>query len=549
MPNIFRIFETDVLVLGSGAAGIRAAIEARRQGVEVLIISKSKMGLGNNSAISYGGFNATDFDEKRKDSPLRHYEDTLEGGCGLNSPFLVRYLTEHAWSEVKELEQMGVIFLKDSLNMPTRLGRGGHSVARRLGTARHTGMAFLSPLKKYAESINISTINGLMAVRLVYIENQVCGAFFIDKEGKWYTAIAKAIILATGGGGAIYPKTTNVPSAIGDGYALAYQAGLSLQDMEFVQFVVRHVKEEGVPPRLPPAETLLLKGARLIDKNGESLLNGKSFTRDAISLVVAKDIAQNEDMLKFAYLDLANLPEEEIKQIPNLKKRLVKVYPAAHFFMGGIQVSENLETPIPGLYSAGEVMGGVHGANRLGGNALTEAFVFGSTVGSRAAKFAKQYKKMHTISTARMRQITDEMIKPFYRNHGETLLSMEEELKSIIEKCVGIIRVKEKIGKGSCRLENLKKAFSFVSLKNPPDSWSHFSLQSMLIVAEMIIKSALKREESRGAHYREDFPVRDDRNWKVNIVLKRNNCEQMELMVEPVSQGGNRRDREQGWLQ
>ncbi len=538
IPALCQTMETDVLVLGGGTAGIRAAIEARRQGVEVLITSTFKAGHGNNSAISYGGFDATDFDPDRQDSPRRHYEDTLKGGCGLNRPFLVRLLTERAWSEAKALEKMGVLFQKDSHGTYVRYGRGGHSVARRLATPNNSGMALLSPLLKYATSLNIAMLNGVKAIRLLKQGGRICGALLIDRRGKWQAVGAKSVILATGGGGALYPKTTNVPSATGDGYALAYEAGLALQDMEFVQFVLRHVKEPEVPGRLPPIETLLLKGAKLVDSRGESIQEeggGRpSFTRDALSQMVAREIARNEGQPNFARLDLRSLPREEISQIARLKKEFLKVYPAAHFFMGGIRVDENLSTPVEGLFAAGEVMGGVHGANRLGGNALAETLVFGSLAGSLAAQFALRSGRKHLFQEDQAGQGMNEVVGHFGGNREGNLPELEEELKSLTEKCAGVIRDRKKMEEGLTRLGALKKALPLLSPGEHENYWPLFTFRNQLMVTEMVLQSALKREETRGAHYREDFPLQDDKDWLANIVIKRGEEGRMKLSFEPV---------------
>lgn len=530
--------KTDVLVLGGGAAGLRAAIEARRQGVEVLILSTSKVGYANNSAISLGGFNATDADEERKDSPARHYEDTLKGGARLNRPFLVRILTERAWSEAKALEEMGVLFQKDARGKYVCYGRGGHSVARRLATLTNNGMALLSPLLRNAQSLNIPMKQGLRAVRLLKQEGQICGVLLLDPLGEWYAVSAKSVILATGGGGALYPQTSNVPWAKGDGYALAYEAGLTLQDMEFVQFILRYKREPGTPHRLPSYEMLLMKGATLRNARGENLLAAEkgpsSFTRDALSQVVAKEILKNASGQDFAYMDLSTLPKEEMVQFAQYKHIQLKVFPASHFFMGGVRVDANLETGVAGLYVAGEVMGGVHGANRLGGNALAEAFVFGAITGSLAAQFAQKTGEKYPDLGDQAPKTIREMTAKFDRPQRANLTELEGELKSILGECAGVIRDQKKMEHGLRRLERLEEAFSSISIKEPQGYGPVSAFHHKLLVSGMILKSAYKREETRGAHFREDFPLPDDKNWRVNICIRRGTAEKMEFSTVPV---------------
>jgi succinate dehydrogenase/fumarate reductase flavoprotein subunit len=506
--------------------------------VEVLILSASKVGYANNSAISLGGFNATNVDEERKDSPTYHYEDTLKGGAQLNRPFLVRILTERAWSEAKALEEMGVLFQKDAQGKYVRYGRAGHSVARRLATPNNSGMALLSPLLRYAKRLNIPMKNGFRAVRLLKQEGQICGVLLCDPLGEWHAVSAKSVILATGGGGALYPQTSNVPWAVGDGYALAYEAGLTLQDMEFVQFILRYKREPGTPHRLPSYELLLMKGATLRNDRGENLLAGdkgpSSFTRDAISQVVAKEILKNAGGQDFVYIDLCTLPQEEGNQIPNYKDIRLKVFPASHFFMGGTRVDENLGTGVAGLYVAGEVMGGVHGANRLGGNALAETFVFGTITGSLAAQFAKKSGEKYSALKDQAPKTLKELTAKFDRPQRANLTELEEELKSALGACAGVIRGRKKMEHGLKRLERLEEAFSSISLKEPQGYGPVLAFQHKLLVSEMILKSACQREETRGAHFREDFPLLDDKNWRVNICIHQGKDHQMEFSTVPV---------------
>jgi fumarate reductase (CoM/CoB) subunit A len=539
IPTLNQIIETDVLVLGGGAAGVRAAIEARRQDAEVMIVATYRAGYSSNTAISFGGFSATDPEKDKEDSPELHFEDTLKGGCELNRPFLVRILTNQIWPEVETLEAMGAHLLKDSHGKHVRLARGGHSVPRRLATFNSNGMALLSPLLKRAKQMNVVMMDGFKAVSLLKKGEQICGALLIDRKGEWSAIAAKSVILATGGGGALYPKTTNVPSAIGDGYALAYRAGLSLHDMEFVQFVVRTLKDPGVPKRLSPVEVFLLKGAKLKNAKNENLMdsNGSphSFTRDAVAQVVAREIERGEGKQDFVYLDIKDIPQEERRQMGIPKIELLKISPASHFFMGGIWVDEHLGTPIEGLYVAGEVMGGVHGANRLGGNALAETFVFGTIAGSLAAKFAGKCGKGPLLKLNEGLESARAIIEGFGQT-GETKLSeLELALKNIMGESAGIIRDKGRLDRGIQRLETLKQSFYRLPIGKPEKCWSMLGFQNKLEVCEMILKSALKREETRGAHYREDFPAQNDESWRVNIRVSRDESGQMKLSSVPVS--------------
>jgi len=538
IPKLGQVMKTDVLILGGGAAGLRAAIEARRQGVEVLMLSSSKVGYANNSAISLGGFNATEVDAERGDSPANHFEDTFKGGARLNRPFLVRILTERAWSEAQALEEMGVLFQKDPQGKYVRYGRGGHSVARRLATPTNNGMAFLLPLVRFAQQMNISMKNGLRAVRLLKQEQEICGVLLVDSAGEWHAVSAKSVVLATGGGGALYAQTSNVPWATGDGYALAYEAGLSLQDMEFVQFVLRYKREPGMPRRLPSFELLLIKGAILKNMRGEDLLAGakgaSSLTRDAISQVVAREILQKEGGQDFVYMDLSTLPEEEGRQIPNYRQLQLKVFPVAHFFMGGVRVDKNLGTGVAGLYAAGEVMGGVHGANRLGGNALAETFVFGTLTGALAAQFAKKTGEKYSSLKEQAQKAINELRSRFERPKEGNRIELEEKLRSLLGYSAGVVRDAPKMTSGLKGLASLKEAASSLSPREAQEEVRVLTLGHKLLVSEMILQSALRREETRGAHYREDYPLPDDKNWRASIGLHQGKDGKMVLSTAPV---------------
>jgi succinate dehydrogenase/fumarate reductase flavoprotein subunit len=541
--KLHRIMETDVLIVGGGAAGLRAAIAACGEDRRVTILAQFKVGYANNSAISLGGVSAAAVHQAGEDSPQRHYEDTITGGCFLNRPFLVRTLTDHVPSEVRSLEEMGVQFQRDDAGNYIRVARGGHTLARRLATPTNTGMELLTPLLKYAEGLNIQRLEDLQVVQLVKKDRQISGVLVVDQEGEWFVVSAKSVVLATGGCGALYPQTTNVPDAIGNGYALAYDAGLVLQDMEFVQFVIRNVPAPDVPRRLPPHEFLLIKGAKLRNDRGEDLLpsNGttRSFTRDIITRVVARELMRRQAEGGYVYVDLRPMPQEEISRIGPLETYALKVVPASHFFMGGIRVDENFCTGINGLYAAGEVVGGVHGANRLAGNALAETCVFGSLTGALAARFSDQCGVKHLFNMDQAHDAFDRMMERFSRNREGRLAdanfpALQTELKNMTGECAGAVRNRAKIEEGLSRLATLRDTVGGFPLARPQDYWPFLTCHTRLSVSEMILKSALKREESRGAHFREDFPGQDDEQWRVNICVRQGDNEGMRLTVEPV---------------
>jgi len=526
-PTIMiHTIETDVLVIGGGAAGVRAAIEAARMGCQATILSSSGIGRANNTAISYGGFSAA----VGQDDPERHFEDTMRGGYWLNQPAAVRLLVEQVPSEVTSLEAMGVHFQKDADGNYILAPRGGHSVARRLTTATNSGLALIDPLVKVLNKARVNKLEGLRAVRLLTRSGRISGALAIDRQGEWIAVSAESIVLATGGGGALYPITTNVPAALGEGYALAFEAGLTLRDMEFVQFVAVTLPEPGAPRRLPPVEVFLLRGATLRNARGEDLFTSSgtsTFTRDVITRLVAQESRKNKDQNGWVRLDLTTLAADEKNGVPDMPHLAIRVQTAAHFFMGGITVDNDLKTSIEGLYAAGEVMGGVHGANRLGGNALAEAFVFGGMVGRLAAQSARKSPKVHSFEPALAKQAVEELKTSVWPGHklghaSAELPELEMDLRSIMGECASPARHLTTLDKGLGRLEALKEAHAGFSCQTSSDWWPWVSLRHQLLVAEMILRSARKREESRGAHFREDFPAMDDECWRVNILVQKN---------------------------
>ncbi|MEE9556575.1 MAG: FAD-binding protein, partial [Candidatus Adiutricales bacterium] len=383
----------------------------------------------------------------------------------------------------------------------------------------------------------------IRAVRLLTKDGTIQGVLTIDKQGEWSTVLARSIVLAAGGGGALYPATTNVPSALGEGYVLAFEIGLALRDMEFVQFVAVPRLGPGTPlRRLPPLEVFLLNGATLRNTNGEDLfeLSGTStFTRDVITQLVAQEIQKNREEEGLVRLDLSRVSSDRLGDMADFANLDIQVQTASHFFMGGIDVDPDLTTAIPGFCAAGEVMGGVHGANRLGGNALAETFVFGALAGGLAARFAEKNPTAFPSEPGVSEQAMEEVKKYLGTGSGAEgsearLFELEKEFKSIMGECASPVRTLDTLNDGLGRVQGLKDALQGLSPPAPSELWSRAAFRNQLIVAEMVLCSAHKREESRGAHFRDDFPQSDDEHWLVNVLLRRDQTEGMKLFLEPV---------------
>jgi fumarate reductase (CoM/CoB) subunit A len=534
-------FKTDVLVIGGGAAGVRAAIEAKQRGRRVSVLSESKIGKANNSVISFGGFAAAVGD----DSPEQHFQDTMNGGQWLNQQPLVRLLTEQVPGEVLKLEEMGVQFQKDENGRYIQVARGGHSVARRLTTATNSGKALIDPLVKTLDQLVDNRLEGLRAIRLLTIDGTISGVLAIDKQGEWHVVSAKAVVLATGGGGALYPANSNVRFAVGEGYALALEAGLSLRDMEFVQFVAGPRLGPDGPRRglrLPPLEFLLIHGAVLRNSEGEDLfelIGISTFTRDVITTVVERENQRSGLGKGGVKLDISQFSFEGMGDISDYMDLDIQVQTAAHFFMGGIEVNDDLTTAIPGFFAAGEVMGGVHGANRLGGNALAETFVFGAQIGGLAAQFASENKTGQSIEPGIAKQVIEEVTESQgagtdSKSSNESVLELEKELKVIMGEFASPVRTLDLLNEGLNRIVELKNTLQSFAPPAPEQLWARTSFRNQLITAEAVLHSARIREESRGAHVRDDFPETDEKGWRGNIILQKDQNEGLKHVFRPV---------------
>ena len=380
---------TDVLVIGSGLAGLLSALEAEKAGLRVLVVGKFAIGMGTNTSLANGAFTVSNSHFSKED----HLRATLESGKGLNDAGRVRTLVEKGPDAIRKLEDYGVPVLEK---------RMGYLVARPEGSSQLPGCLLIKPLVARLKDGSIKLLPGLIVFDLVVEEGEVQGAFGFLNDGKPCLIHSKVVILSTGGAGAIYRRNDNQRSILGDGYALALRAGLPALDLELVQFYPLVLGE----PRLscfllyPPYP----KEVRLLDEKGEDLLEEFNMGRDLNQAVIRERdrfsialylASQRGDV----FFDLTQVPREEWERYPlnflrkskfPFQERAFLVSPAVHFFMGGVEVDENGKTSLPGLFAAGEVVWGAHGANRLGGNALTEGAVFGMIGGQSAAEYALQ---------------------------------------------------------------------------------------------------------------------------------------------------------------
>ncbi|MDD3654964.1 MAG: FAD-binding protein [Desulfotomaculaceae bacterium] len=538
--DVLEVINTDVLVIGGGGAGLCAAISTKKEGAEVLLISKSRPGRANNTAISGGSFSASTGLWDERDTPKQHLSDTLIAGRWINRPEMVHTMTTGAREQVKNLLSYGVPLQKKSNGKLRIISLPGHSIARNVVTKNSFGTDFSIPLFNYAKNLGVNFLAGAFVVRLCRGDHgNVSGALAIDPARQGIILIqAKATILASGGAGQIYSQTNNAPGSTGDGYALAYRVGVPLIDMEFVQYYPTCLVKSSLVKVMVIYELLVYwGGARLLNSLGEDiallygLKNSSTMTRDALTLAISKEIKEGRGVNGGVWMDLSTIPEDKIKHLPKFIPKGLKerdrflIAPVAHFFMGGLLVNEQGETGIEGLYSAGEVNGGVHGANRLGGNALTEAWVYGDITGRLAAQYALHYKSTPGIES--LQAITKDLKSHFEKSGEHSVKEMRRDLQHLMWEKAGIIRTHEELHGLISDIEKLKEKLSETKVNDFKELINKLETDNMLLVGKAMALSALLRKESRGAHYRKDFPAEGGEQWVKNSYIKGNDSFEM----------------------
>lgn len=534
-------YQADVLVIGSGGAGSRAAIEAKKQGLDVIIVSKGLSFKSGCTTLAEGGYNAAFAYVDADDSTQAHLEDTLKGGGYLNDPELARILVEEAPERLTELERYGALFDRQESGKLNQRPFGGQTYRRTCFQGDRTGHEMMTALKEEIIRQDIQTVDEVMITTLLQdSEGRIGGACGISLSStKFMVFLAKSTIVTTGGAGWIYPVTSNALQKTGDGYAMAWNAGADLLDMEQVQFHPTGMLYPDSRRGVLVTEAVRGEGGRLINAQGERFMTnydprGELATRDVVARAIYNEIMEGRGTPSGGvYLDVTHLPPEVIEEKletmllqfqdvgVDIRKEPMEVAPTAHHFMGGARINPQCETSISNLYAAGEAAGGVHGANRLGGNALAETQVFGMRAGEAAAKNVLESSfKMDPSSLER----EEERIEKIFKNGDYYPFQLKKELQEVMWNNVAIIR----------RENGLKSALKeIVAIKNKmgrmivPDGRGYnqhlldaLELENMVLIAELVTKSALIREESRGAHYRADYPDRKD-EWKKSIVLNK----------------------------
>ncbi len=524
IENIETI-QTDVLVIGGGLAGIRAAIEARKLGAGVVLASKSRVGLGNNSAVALGGFAAAagtgwrDPADRHED----HIRDTMEAGRYLNDRRLVEAMVFGIKSEIETVESYGVRFRRRGETFAVT-SVPGHSYPRTIAPEKGGGTSITRPLRDQARSLGVRLVEGTVITRILKSGDAASGAFGADDAGKAAIFHAGSVVLAAGGLGRLYLFGDNPPDATGDGYALAYHAGLTLRDMEFVQFV----------PGTPTYEIWVASnGAVIRNRLGEDVLRKhgmnepKQMTRDAVSRAVSMELTAGLGVSgKWMTMDASNIPEKQWQKLqeflpPRLRgggRDLQMSPPQAHFFMGGTVIDEHAGTDMKGLFACGEICGGMHGANRLGSNALSECLVFGAMAGRHAAEWARGAERQAIPSDAVDHELA-RLARVAAQKGNLAHEKLSQELRSLMWSKVGIVRNATGLQQAVEEIRGIKHRLGEVSVDGIKGLLALQFLHNMATVSELIASAALARTESRGAHYRTDCPAEDDKQWLTNIFM------------------------------
>ncbi|HJJ27975.1 MAG TPA: fumarate reductase subunit A [Methanocorpusculum sp.] len=514
--GVEKISDCHTLIIGSGGAGIRAAVEANKYG-HTIIISKTITGKGGCTVMAEGGYNAVLRDA---DSVRVHFEDTMKGGAYLNDPALVEVLASEAPARIRDLFSWGAVFDLTDENLIAQRPFGGQRFARTCYAGDHTGHEIVMTLLERLRGSDVEIRDEVTVVELLKDGERVCGAITCDRSGELGVITADSVVLATGGAGQLYNPTTNSTAGTGDGYALAYRAGATLIDMEQVQFHPTGTAWPADSRGRLVTEAVRGEGGILRNALGERFMEKydparmELSTRDVVARAIATEILEGRGTEHDAvYLDVTHLPPKQIEtRLPvmleqflqfgvDIRTQPMEVSPSAHHFMGGVKITPDGASTVPGLFAAGEVTGGVHGGNRLGGNALADTQVFGARAGNAAGKVKPWAKSVDEKQIAAV----EAKIDKFYTGSTPSA-QLRRRLKALMWDKVGIYRNEHGLKDGALALE----AFAPVKITSAAEITDAFITNNMLLTASLVIDGALLRKESRGAHTRTDVKQKWD---------------------------------------
>ncbi|MDO8484350.1 MAG: fumarate reductase/succinate dehydrogenase flavoprotein subunit [Candidatus Limnocylindrales bacterium] len=594
MPDLTNL-EThahDVLVIGAGGAGLRAAIEAKAFGADVGLVCKSLLGKAH-TVMAEGGVAAALGHVAPEDTWQVHFRDTMVGGKYLGNPRMAELHAKEAPDRVRELEAWGAVFDRTPDGRILQRPFGGHSYSRLAHVGDRTGLEMIRTLQDRAVALGIQVYMECTITQLISGADGVRGGFgYWRTTGRPVAFAAKAIVLATGGTGRAYEVTSNSWEYSGDGQALAYEAGAELIDMEFVQFhptgmvwppgvrgllVTEAVRGEGGILRNAKGERFMWKylpderRAEYAETDEEAarwvtaLSQGHETdarrppelsTRDNVARAIYTEVKEGRGTQHGGvFLDISYLPAETVRRkLPSMYEQFkeladvditrgpMEVGPTTHYAMGGIRVgAETGATTVPGLFAAGEVAAGLHGANRLGGNSLSDLLVFGARAGAAAARQASSKDAQPYLDPVQLQGANGALAAPLERPEGEDPYAIQRDLQEMMQRLVGIFRVEADLDEAIRQLAELRRRWQVVKATggrayNP--GWNLvFELGNSLTVSEAIARSARQRTESRGAHSRLDYPASDDATWNgLNSVVTRAADGTMSVSATPLPQ-------------
>jgi succinate dehydrogenase / fumarate reductase flavoprotein subunit len=581
--------EYDVLVIGAGGAGLRAAAEASAGGAKVAVITKSLLGKAH-TVMAEGGIAAALANVDERDSWRVHFADTMRGGQYLNSWRMAELHAKEAPACVRELEAWGAVFDRTADGRILQRNFGGHRYPRLAHVGDRTGLEMIRTLQDHDIHLGMDVFMEYTVVTLLKDRHRMAGAFGYDRErGRFHVFRAKAVVLATGGIGRAYKITSNSWEYTGDGHALAYHAGAALMDMEFVQFhptgmiwppsvrgilVTEGVRGEGGVLRNREGRRFMFddipaayanqtadseeEGWRYTQGDKNARRPPELLTRDHVARCIRREVKEGRGSPHGGvFLDIAWIKERIPNAAEHIQRKLPSMYhqfkqladiditqepmevgPTTHYMMGGVRVDADSQmSDVPGLFAAGECGAGLHGANRLGGNSLSDLLVFGKRAGEYAARYAKE-NSLGAINPDEIALAEKQALAPFARDGAEGPYAVQYALQDMMQDLVGIVRQEKEMLQALERIEQLKARAQRVGVSGNreynPGWHTAIDLNNLLTVAEIVTMAALERKESRGAHFRDDYPAKDNKFGSFNIVIRKGADGEPQIMREPI---------------